>query len=108
LDNVCAILDHNELQIDGFNYDVKDIEPIADKWRSFCWNVLEVNGHDFGQIFAALDEARATKGRPTIIIAHTVKGRGVSFMERVAGFHGRCLTKDEMAMARKELEFPLM
>lgn len=108
LDNVCAILDHNELQIDGFNYDVKDIEPLSDKWRSFCWNVLEVNGHDFGQIFAALDEARATKGRPTIIISHSVKGRGVSFMERVAGFHGRCLTKEEMELARKELEYPLM
>ena len=107
LDNLCAILDYNKLQIDGFNEDVKGIEPIADKWRSFNWHVIEIDGHDFRQIFDALDEARRTKGKPTMIISHTVKGRGVSFMERVAGFHGRCLNPEEMETAREELQSPL-
>ena len=104
LDNLCAILDYNKLQIDGFNEDVKGIEPIADKWRSFNWHVVEINGHDFRQIFDALDEARRTKGKPTIIVSHTIKGRGVSFMEKVAGFHGRCLRPEEMDKAREELK----
>lgn len=107
LDNLCAILDYNELQIDGFNSDVKNIEPIADKWRAFNWHVLEINGHDFQQIFDALDEARNVQGRPTVIISHSVKGRGVSFMERQAAFHGRCLTPQEMEIARRELQKPL-
>ncbi len=107
LDNLCAILDYNELQIDGFNKDIMGIEPIADKWRSFNWHVIEIDGHDFQRIFDALDEARATKGRPTIIISHTVKGRGVSFMERRAEYHGRCLRPDEMEIAREELRSPL-
>jgi transketolase len=107
LDNLCAILDYNKLQIDGFNEDVKGIEPIADKWRSFNWHVIEIDGHDFRQIFDALDEARRTKGKPTMIISHTVKGRGVSFMEKVAGFHGRCLKPEEMETAREELRKPL-
>ncbi len=107
LDNLCAILDYNKLQIDGFNEDVKGIEPIADKWRSFNWHVIEIDGHDFRQIFDALDEARRTKGKPTMIISHTVKGRGVSFMEKVAGFHGRCLKPEEMETAREELQKPL-
>ncbi|RKY27985.1 MAG: transketolase [Planctomycetota bacterium] len=107
LDNLCAILDYNKLQIDGFNEDVKGIEPIADKWRSFNWHVVEIDGHDFRQIFDALDEARRTKGKPTIIVSHTIKGRGVSFMEKVAGFHGRCLKPDEMETAREELREPL-
>lgn len=107
LDNLCAILDYNKLQIDGFNEDVKGIEPIADKWRSFNWHVIEIDGHDFRQIFDALDEARQTKGKPTMIISHTVKGRGVSFMEKVAGFHGRCLKPEEMETAREELQKPL-
>ncbi len=104
LDNLCAILDYNELQIDGFNKDVKNIEPICDKWRAFGWNVEEIDGHNFRQIFESLDRARASRGAPTIIVAHTIKGHGVSFMENVAAFHGRCLKPEEMEIARRELQ----
>lgn len=103
LDNVCAILDHNKIQIDGFVEDVKGIEPIADKWRAFGWHVIAVNGHDFEALFAAFDEAAATKGKPTLILADTKKGKGVSFMEDKADFHGRALKDDEMVAAMTEL-----
>ena len=104
LDNLCAILDYNKLQIDGFNEKVKGLEPVAEKWAAFGWHVIRIDGHDFGAIFKALDEARKTKGKPTIIVADTVKGKGVSFMENQAGFHGRCLKPDEMEVAREELK----
>ncbi len=104
LDNLCAILDYNGLQIDGANKAVKNIEPLTDKWTAFGWNAIEIDGHDFAQIFKALDTARAAKDQPTIVIAHTTKGKGVSFMEDQAGFHGRCLKNDEMEIARKEVQ----
>ena len=107
LDNLVAILDRNRLQIDGFTEDVMSVEPIAAKWRAFGWEVLELkDGNDMKQILPALDKATATKGKPTIIIADTVKSKGVSFMENKAEFHGRALKPDEMEKARKELDIP--
>ena len=88
LDNVCAIVDYNRIQLDGFVKDIMEVEPLADKWRAFGWHVVEIDGHDIAQIQAAFAEAAATKGKPTVLIAHTVKGKGVSFMENNPKFHG--------------------
>ncbi len=104
LDNVCAILDNNRLQIDGWVEEVKNIEPLAAKWEAFGWNVKEINGHDFRQILEALNEVELVKGKPSIIIAHTVKGKGVSFFENKAKYHGVAPTNDELELALKELE----
>lgn len=104
LDNLCVILDHNKGQIDGPVKEVMDLEPIADKWRAFNWNVLTVDGHDYGKIGEALDQARATKGKPTFILAETVKGKGVSYMEGKIGWHGMAPSKEQLEQAVKELE----
>ncbi|MCD6319419.1 MAG: transketolase [Candidatus Desulfofervidaceae bacterium] len=104
LDNVCAILDNNGLQIDGWVKDVKNVEPLAPKWEAFGWAVLEIDGHNFGEILSALDKAEEIKGKPTIIIAHTVKGKGVSFFENKAKYHGVAPTNEELERALKELE----
>jgi transketolase len=77
---------------------------VSDKWRSFGWHVIEIDGHSFTEIFSALDEAAMIKGQPTIIIAHTIKGKGISFMENEAQFHGRALTDEEMERAMDELD----
>ncbi|MCL5103927.1 MAG: transketolase, partial [Armatimonadetes bacterium] len=103
LDNICAIIDRNRLQIDGWTKDVMNIEPLADKYRSFGWHVIEIDGHDIARIMAAFDEARDTKGRPTVIIADTVKGKGVSFMEDQAGWHGVPPKKEQFEEAIAEL-----
>lgn len=103
LDNVTVILDANRIQIDGFVADVKGVEPLKEKWESFGWHVIDIDGHDYDQIFAALDEAETVKGKPTVILARTVKGKGVSFMEDKADFHGRALKDDEMVAAMTEL-----
>ena len=105
LDNLTVIVDANQIQIDGFTKDVKDLEPLADKWRAFGWDVVEIDGHDFAQIFSALDHAdsRVGTGRPVCILARTKKGKGVSFMELKADYHGRALTDDEMKRALPEL-----
>ncbi|HLE97744.1 MAG TPA: transketolase [Candidatus Thermoplasmatota archaeon] len=103
LDNLCAILDYNKIQIDGFVADVKGIEPLGAKWRAFGWHVVEIDGHDPAQIQAAYAEASATKGKPTLVLAHTLKGKGVSFTENKAEYHGRALTDDEMRRAMAEL-----
>lgn len=103
IDNLCAILDNNGLQIDGPNKEVMNIEPIVGKWRSFGWHVIEINGHEIGEIINALNEAERIKGKPTMIIAHTVKGKGVSFMENKVEYHGIAPTKDEYERAMKEL-----
>jgi len=103
LDNVTAILDYNKIQIDGFVKDVKNLEPVTDKWRAFGWHVIEIDGHNYDQIFRAYDEALATKGKPTIVVAHTLKGKGVSFTENKADYHGRALTAEEMKRAMAEL-----
>lgn len=103
LDNLTAILDRNMMQIDGTTEQVMSLEPLAEKWKAFGWNVLEIDGHDMVQIISALESSKRRKGRPTIIIAKTVKGKGVSFMENELVYHGRALTEGEMAKAREEL-----
>ncbi len=103
LDNVCALVDYNGLQIDGDVEKVMGLAPLADKWRAFNWHVAEIDGHDFAQVLAAYEEAARTKGRPTVIIARTVKGKGVSFMENAAGWHGKAPNADELARALAEI-----
>lgn len=103
LDNVCAILDFNNLQIDGNVDKVMGIEPIGDKWRAFGWHVIEIDGHNYTEILDAFEKAREVKGKPTIIIAKTVKGKGVSFMENKCGYHGVAPTKEEAEKALAEL-----
>jgi transketolase len=102
-DNLCAIVDANGCQIDGRCENVMGLEPLAAKWQAFGWQVIEINGHDFKQILAAYAQAQTNKNKPTVIIARTIKGKGVSFMEGVIGFHGRAPTKDEAERALKEL-----
>lgn len=104
LDNLVAIVDHNELQIDGWNRDVMNLEPLPEKWKAFGWHPIEVNGHDLSQLIAAFDEAKRVKGKPTAIVAHTIKGKGVSFMENNVDFHGKAPTPDEMEKALEELK----
>lgn len=103
LDNLTAFLDHNGLQIDGPVSEVMSPEPVAEKWSAFGWHVLTVDGHDFQQLAAAIAEAKGVKGRPTMIVAKTVKGKGVSFMENQVGWHGVAPTEEEMEKALQEL-----
>lgn len=103
LDNLCCILDRNRLQIDGWVKEVQNIEPIADKYRAFGWHVTEIDGHNMHQILTAFEKAAKITGKPTLIIANTTKGKGVSFMENVAGWHGRAPNDDELQRALKEL-----
>ena len=103
LDNLIAIIDHNEQQLDGWNREIMNLEPLAEKWRSFGWHVIEIDGHDFNPILAAFEQAKLVKGQPTAIIAHTIKGKGVSFMENNLEFHGRAPTPEEAERALKEL-----
>lgn len=103
LDNVTAILDLNGLQIDGSTENVMNIEPIHDKWRAFGWHVISVDGHDIEALLAALAEAKATKGKPTILIANTIKGKGVSFMEDQADWHGSAPNAEQAEKALQEL-----
>ena len=103
LDNMVAFLDYNGLQIDGKTEDVMNIGPIVDKFKAFGWNVIEIDGHDFDQIFAALDMAKETVGKPTMIIAKTIKGKGVSFMENQAGWHGAAPSDSDLERALLDL-----
>lgn len=103
LDNMIAFLDYNGLQIDGEVESVMSINPIEDKFRTFGWNVITIDGHDFDQIFAALDMAKDTVGKPTMIIAKTVKGKGVSFMENQASWHGSAPSEEQLEQALSEL-----
>ena len=103
LDNLTAILDWNGLQIDGRNEDVMTVTPVDEKFRAFGWNVVNIDGHDFSQIFDAFDQARACKGRPTVLIAKTHKGRGVSFMEDEYGWHGKAPDEEQTQQAIREL-----
>lgn len=103
-DNLCGILDYNGCQIDGKTCEVMNIEPVVSKWQSFGWHVIEIDGHNMKEILSAYEEAGLTKGKPSIIVAHTLKGKGVSFMEGVVEFHGRAPTKEETEKALKELE----
>lgn len=104
LDNLTAIIDYNSQQLDGWVKDIMELEPIVDKWKGFGWHVEEIDGHDFHQILKAIDEAKAASGKPTAIIARTVKGKGVSFMENNIEFHGMAPTKEQKELALKELE----
>ena len=104
IDNLCAIVDNNGLQIDGFCCDVMKIEPITEKWKAFGWHVMDIDGHAMEQIVDALDEAARVKGRPSVIVARTVKGKGVSFFEGKAEYHGVAPTKEERDRALEELK----
>lgn len=103
LDNLCVIVDWNGLQIDGPNDSVMNVNPIDEKFKAFGFNVLVINGHDFEQIFDAFDKARDCKGKPTVIIAKTHKGQGVSFMEDQAGWHGKAPDDQQAKQAIEEL-----
>jgi transketolase len=104
LDNLCLLVDYNKLQIDGNVEDVMGVHPLDQKFKSFNWHVLEIDGHDFDQIHNAIKKALTLKDRPTVIIGHTTKGKGISFMENQAGWHGKVTNKDELALALKELD----
>lgn len=103
LDNVCAMIDYNGLQIDGDIEDVMGVAPLPEKWAAFNWHVIQIDGHDLSQVMAAFDEAKKTKGKPTMIIANTIKGKGVSYMENAAGWHGKTPNVDEVKKALDEI-----
>jgi transketolase len=103
LSNLTAIVDYNDVQLDGPVHEVMPIEPLAEKWRAFNWAVLEINGHNIRQIMEALDTAAEIHHRPTVIIAHTTKGKGVSFMENEAAWHGVAPNDAQLAQALAEL-----
>lgn len=104
LDNLAAILDNNKLQIDGRVADVMNIQCVVSKWKAFGWHVIEIDGHDFEQIEKAFEEAEKIKGKPTMIIANTIKGKGVSFMEGQAGWHGKTPSEEECSVCLKEID----
>lgn len=103
IDNITCIVDRNGLQIDGPTEKVMALEPLADKWRAFGWNVIEIDGNNMRMVLEALEMAKAHKGRPSVIIAKTVKGKGVSFMENNVAFHGKSTNKEETERALREL-----
>jgi len=103
LDNLCAVLDFNGLQIDGRITDVMNPTPLDSKFEAFGWNVICINGHDFNEIEQAFAKARQTKSKPTLILSSTTKGKGVSFMEDQVGWHGKAPNADEYAQAVQEL-----
>ncbi len=103
LDNLCTVLDFNGLQIDGAVTEVMNPTPLDEKFKAFGWHVIVINGHDFNAIEAAFDEAKTVKGQPTLILAKTVKGMGVSYMENKVGWHGKAPNADEYAQAVEEL-----
>jgi len=104
LDKLIAIVDNNGIQLDGWNKNIMNLEPFAQKWRSFGWLVIETDGHDIAKLIEAFEQAKKTTGQPAVIIAHTVKGKGVSFMENNSDFHGKAPNADELKIALKELE----
>jgi transketolase len=103
VDNCVAIVDYNKIQLDGFVKDIMEVEPLADKWRSFGWHTIEIDGHDLTAVDRAFTEARSVKGKPSVLIAHTVKGKGVSFMENNPKFHGVAPNAEEITRALAEL-----
>jgi transketolase len=103
LDNLTAITDYNGLQIDGPNCEVMNITPLPEKWRAFGWNVIEIDGHDFTQILDALSPESIVPGKPTMVIAHTIKGKGVSFMENQCDWHGKAPNEEQVKQALQEL-----
>lgn len=103
LDNLTAIVDFNHIQNDTFVDDTMPVDPLGDKWRAFGWNVIEINGHNMSEVVDALEEAKTIKGIPTVLIAETVKGRGVSFMENDPYWHGKAPNEEQMAQALNEV-----
>ena len=104
LTNLCAILDRNGLQIDGPTEQIMSLGDIAKKWEAFGWHVIDIDGHDVPHVLDALHQAEAVVDKPTLILAHTVKGKGVSFMEGSTSWHGRPPNKDEYAKAMVEVD----
>ena len=104
LDNLCGIVDYNRFQIDGRTEEIMNLEPLAKKWEAFGWQVLECDGHNIKELLEAFNKAKTVKLKPTVVIAHTVKGKGISFMEHVVDFHGRAPTEEESKIALRELE----
>lgn len=104
LDNLCVIVDNNNLQIDGQVNEVMSIYPLSEKFKSFGFEVINIDGHDMNQIINALNKAKTIKGKPTVIIAKTIKGKGVSFMENQVGWHGKAPNEEEYNLAIKELQ----
>ena len=103
LHNLTALIDRNNIQIDGFTEDVMPLEPLKEKYEAFGWHVLEIDGHNFEQIITAFDEARAIFEKPTLIMAHNIPGKGVSFMENDYTWHGKAPNKEEAQKALEEL-----
>ena len=103
LDNLTAIVDNNGIQLSGFNRDIMNIDPLNKKWEAFGWHVTDVDGHDLTQLLDALKKAQKVRGQPAVIIAHTVKGKGVSFMENNVDFHGKAPNAEQLEKALKEL-----
>jgi transketolase len=104
LDNLTAIVDCNGMQLSGWTRDIMNLEPFTRKWQAFGWHIIDIDGHDFDQILSACQRAEKIKGKPTVIVARTIKGKGVSFMENNAEFHGKAPTWEEAERALKELE----
>jgi transketolase len=104
LDRLTAIVDNNGIQLDGWNKDIMNLEPLNLKWQSFGWRVIEVDGHNIPALITAFEKAQQVSGQPAVIIAHTVKGKGVSYMENNPDFHGKAPSAEEMKTALKELE----
>ncbi|MHC1578568.1 MAG: transketolase [Dehalococcoidia bacterium] len=104
LDNLTAVVDYNGMQLSGWTGDIMNLEPFTLKWQAFGWHTIEIDGHGFEQILSACERAEKTKDKPTVIIAHTIKGKGVSFMENNVAFHGKAPTKEEAERALKELK----
>lgn len=103
VDNLVCIVDYNKIQLDGFVKDIMPLDPLVDKWKSFGWNVIDIDGHDIEAVQKAFAAAEAVKGQPTVLLANTVKGKGVSFMENNPKWHGTAPSKDECEQALKEL-----
>lgn len=104
VDNLVAIVDKNGLQLDGWTHDIMNLDPFPAKWQAFGWQLIEVDGHSIPQLLQAFDKAKKVKGQPTVIIAHTIKGKGVSFMENNNDFHGKAPNAEQVKLALKELE----
>ena len=103
VDNLTVIVDYNKIQLDDFCTKILDLEPVVGKWQAFGWPVIEIDGHDMGQIAKALDQAEATRGAPTLVVAHTIKGKGVSFMENNPEWHGKAPKPAEAIVAIREI-----
>jgi transketolase len=104
VNNLCAIVDNNKIQIDGFVKDIKSVEPIDEKFASFGWNVIKIDGHKYSEVFSAYEAFLKEETKPTVIIADTIKGKGVSFMENKAGWHGKAPNVEEQDQALTEID----